>query len=161
MTQIPLEILEESVDTMTFQKQKACEFAIQHVEERMRVVFNNPKSIFGTTTSMNPSYSKKHEQQKYTKQQIDSFFQSLKENVVFDMGFKVYGFHIHDEKKCWCPLGKQMRVWRQEFGLSQVVQCDKFCDAPRNMTPQGKSGSTNNEFQKVGTLVNNLLLSII
>ena len=76
----------------------------------------------------------------YSEKEVMHFFKSLINNVVFDMGFKVYGLHPNDERNCWCPMGKHMGIWRECFNLEDMAgkKSKAYCGAQKKSNPHGE-----------------------
>jgi len=86
------------------------------------------------------SSKRRKKELKYSEKDVSLFFKSLMNNVVFDMGFQVWGIHSDDDKNCWCPCGKHMVAWRECFVIEHLAGkgSDAYCEAPSKMTPLGK-----------------------
>ncbi len=69
----------------------------------------------------------------YTRDNIEKFIDSLRFNLLFNLGFEVRGINPNDEDCCICPCS--MKKWRENFGLEFMNDIDKDCNY--NGTPSG------------------------
>ena len=83
---------------------------------------------------------KQHVRKKYQEDDIDHFFDSLLENVVFDMGFKELTKDGKRNRYCWCPCGKAMKAWRVSNHLEGTFGDDSNadCEHKGRLVPTGK-----------------------
>ncbi len=61
----------------------------------------------------------------YSPTQIYQFFDSLKYNLLFNLGFELKMTHPDDVKNCYCPCSKSMKKWRQNFNVDFLLESDE------------------------------------
>jgi Zn ribbon nucleic-acid-binding protein len=72
----------------------------------------------------------------YPRSTIEKFIDSLRYNLIFNVGFDVNGIHPDDEKSCVCPCSKTMSRWRDNFGVNHMESKDK-CNYHKKAVPKG------------------------
>ena len=71
------------------------------------------------------SYNNSNKSLPYSPTQMNQFFDSLKYNLLFNVGFDLKGIHPDDEKNCYCPCSKSMKKWRQNFNVDFLLESDE------------------------------------
>jgi hypothetical protein len=72
----------------------------------------------------------------YPRSTIEKFIDSLRFNLIFNVGFDVKGIHPDDEVSCFCPCSKTMSDWRDNFKVNHMESKDK-CNYYRRAEPKG------------------------
>lgn len=84
----------------------------------------------------------------YTRNTIEKFMDSLRFNLIFDVGFSVQGHNPDDEKSCFCPCSKIMKKWRSNFSVEFMIDKDECQGYHQRATPKGLM----DHIRKVGTV---------
>ena len=97
--------------------------------------FDSNDDEFYTSEESNASYFGDHDEDKYPHLYLNRWISSLRYNVMFDLGFLVFGDkHISSESDslCQCPCAKWQGKWREMFGLTSLLEKD-ICTHNKNM----------------------------
>ena len=62
------------------------------------------------------------------KSEVKKFFDALPYNLVFLVSFDVLGIYAKDETHCYCPCSSKCAMWRNQFGLNDIMDNCKEVD---------------------------------
>ncbi len=68
---------------------------------------------------------------------VEKFFDALRYNLLFNIGFDVDGINPDDERSCFCPCSKSMLKWRKNFGVDYLNDVDKCEGYHKRCIPLG------------------------
>lgn len=146
LQELPFDWQEKDTDDAKAKKNEAAKFAAKMAYEKMRAWYDDDDdsddSERFSSESEDEYYSHKQSRYPYRESDLKSFFQDLCYNHVFDLGFRVSGFNINDDKNCWCPCSRFTENWRRYFGLTGIAgkNTRASCEKVQKMTPEGLMG---------------------